>query len=517
MQFIIKELRKNGLHYVCLEHDGEVDQWSIEAYNKTKIQQHELLFKNINGFIAQLSDDHQQKIWGVYQTIKKLFDEVEDSLRLHQLLQKQVKFLYNVIKFKDVSKWVKLHGWVDIPADLKYDYSNIECELTKKLTYIRDDYYDLTILSIMLKPMAPIFGECIKRFSKDKGTKFKENYAFSLLSSSEITSITAFNRLKTYVEASVEKEESKNPKAIKKNSAIFGGLGSTELPDWLLSRVLVRRLAVHEENSGDSIIANIFYTLTQQIGSLDKTFNGAVREKRLDGGRSEEDNASVAENYKIKQPISDGDLAVLSVYTQRPLEMAVKVDPTINLDKVNTCINNANSNLDLIVNKFHIVLSQWVLSKAITPRGIPLLSKTSLIMAMGVTQALLWHWGLYELALLVTSEATVGVSSGASSPTTRLNKKYMGQFTDIYPHYQRTSNSLQNLRSSNVACKAIDKISAGLIQCDWINHAPIELMNEVGVKDDNALYMVSAEIRHQLGDLVLKINEMKKLNSNSVV
>lgn len=510
MEIAVGNSTTGKLDTLYIRHKGEELEWHVKTYNRSMITDIHRMFANINGYIASLGGELQDRLWQCFCDAKQAMEDINEAHRLKTRVQTIVRDIYDIITFEDLKRWVMVYGRIDIPADLKSDYTGISSELTRRLTYPRPDFYDLCVLSILLKPMIPIFGEYIWRMDQEVGTRFKEHHAFSLLSKSPIISLPAFKRLREYVEAKAENEQRKAPSEYRKNSAILGGLGTEELPDWLLSRMVVRRVAIYEESVNDNIVARIFHAIDQQINSLDKTFRGRVADKPLFNGKSEEDNISVAENYKVKQGISDGDLAVLSIFTDEIYDMAGRVDPTFDKHKVKLCTDAHAEHPKLGVEKHHITITQWVLSSAMPPRGIPFLNKPALLKTMGVTQALLWHWGFTELALLMLAEPSPEFSLAANKPTTRLSKKYTDLFSKLYPHYQQVSRSAaSNTRNVNVACRAIDNLSGHIIHSDWKVYGPKELIQEIGLKDLETPYVVSAEIRQQLGNLVLKIQSVR--------
>lgn len=501
----------NKLVVLDLVHQGKTQEWNIDTYKRTTPEDVYSVFDNINGYFQSLPEETQENIFQGYRDIAQAMDDISDPLTLHTTLQKRIGLLYRYIDYENLKKWIRLHGHIGVPDDLKQDYSDVGNELTRRLTYLQDDYYDLSVLSTFLKPAVPIFGEYIRRMAKELGKEFKEHFAFSLMNKTGFIELKPFHRLRDYVEAKALNEERKNPSEYRRNSAVFGGLGTEELPDWLLSRVVVRRIAIHEESTELSIIASVFNGLQQQLNGLDKTFGPSgkrVNEKRLFAGGGEEDNVSVAENYKVKQEISDGELAILSIYTEEMYDMASRVDPTFSKGNVQLCAATAERNDQIPIHQHHITLTQWVVSKAISPRGIPSLNKPALLRAIAVTQGLLWHWGFNELALLMLAEPSRNASVAVGATTTRLNKRYMDQFGELYPHYEPVSKSAHNLRNVNVACKAVDRIAGELVQNDWFPHGPVELMEQMGMKN-NDVHIISAEIRHVLGDLLLKLYDLR--------
>ncbi len=505
MRIDIEHPDRGKLSLLRLSHKNMEQIWNVSTYDRTNFADLQSLFKEINDFFAYLPESSQDIIWSVYANAWDIFETTNDPNRLHQKLQKEVRRLYEVIKFDDLKRWSLLYANIAMPSNLKNDYGPGEVkQRTKDKTYLRDDYYDLAVLTIMLRPMVPIFGQYIKQVGKEVGTNFKEHVALGLLSRSGLLSSPVVQRLRTYVEATVKAEEHRD-------SAVLGGLGTAELPDWLLSKAIVRRVTLGEiNNPNNSIISNVYHTIDQLVNSMDRNFSGRVNPKKPYTGGNEEDNVSVAENYKVKQEISDGDLCMLSVYTQQMYDMVGRVDPTINMDLVDQCASNVARYPRLKISQHHITLCQWTLAVAISPRGIPSLNKPSLLRALAATQALLWHWGFKELAALMFAEEIiyeeVGIYGVGDDSTNKLSMEYVRILTEKYPHYQRQGgrDRKQQPRQVNVACKAIDKLSKEMVANEWRLCGPSKLVEEIGYPG-NAPFIIPSDIRTQLADLIIKI------------
>lgn len=501
MKIEIEYLSNGKLNVLRVGHKEEYQIWNVEAYNRSTFQDVNKLFENINNYFSSLKKYEQDAIWDIYKKTYVAMEEISDSVRLHQHLQGLMKKLFDIVTFDSVKKWTLGYGEVVLPDDLKNDYSPEDTtQRIRNRTYLRDDYYNLAIFSIQLKTMVPMFGEYIRRVNKEVGTKFKESQSLNLLAKTELVASDPFKRLLTYIEASIEGEEVRN-------SAILSGLGTSELPYWLLSRVIIRKVAVSEVNMGENIISNIYHSVTQQITQLDKTFNGRINSKREPDRGSEEDKTSFIENYKINQELSDGDLVMLSVYADNISNMVNKIDPTVPKNFIASSTQLARAAGEIQISQHQLVLAQWILSKAIPPRGIPLLNKRSLLNAMAATQSILWNWELYELALLMFVEPVKSSGYGANITATRLSRKYVDMFLEVYPYYQKATVRDDNLRQTNVACKAIDTVALPLIQSEWNYWAPNELLEKLNLSSgDNKPYVVSAEIKHNLAELLIKLN-----------
>jgi len=511
MQILVDKTFNGRLTDLTVTHRNYSAIWNGEMFSRSKFQNLDTLFSNINGYLSTLPMESQDQLWVLYDDIFKMFEEITDSFRLHGQLQAKIAQIFLLVSFEDLKRWVRLHGVVCAPDDLRVDYQVLDNQMTQRLTYLRDDYYDLVIFSILLKLMVPIFGEAIRRIGKEVRNNFKEHFVFSLLSKTMLVSLPAFYRLRDYVEAKTLNEERKDPVEYRKLSAVFGGLGTSELPDWLLTKVIVRRVAIHEERTGDNIVANIYHAIEQQMFSLDKTFGGKINKKRLFKEQIEEDNTSIVENYKVKQEITNGDLCILSVYMEDYTTVIYHIDPSYDPELLSVCYANMQQHTGIAISKHLITITQWVMAKAISPRGIPSLNKAALLKALAVTQALLWHWGFMELAALMFSEVTPSTGIKSIIPASRLAKRTVDQLGELYPHYQLSLANSANTRTMNVAVKSINLLANELTQNDWLLRSPPALLKLIGVRDVNRSYVVSAEVRQQMAELIFKLYELRRI------
>lgn len=197
-------------------------------------------------------------------------------------------------------------------------------------TYLRDDYLELVNMAILYKPMIPIWAEYGRLLEQLSSTNsYREYQSMSLLSRSTAVNIPPLDRLRRYVDTS--SLDSKTAM-----SAALGGIGSSELPDWLMSMVIIRKLVIIELSSyedSSNIVSVVYHHVRNTIKSVDRKFSGRIREKSKPRGEDDDDNKSIVETYKIKQEISDGDLMVLSIYTEQTLVMAQQIVPEIPLSQ----------------------------------------------------------------------------------------------------------------------------------------------------------------------------------------
>ncbi|MNL27113.1 hypothetical protein D3C87_1486810 [compost metagenome] len=216
---------------------------------------------------------------------------------------------------------------------------------------------------------------------------------------------------------------------------------------------------------------------------------------------------SSAENYKIKQEVSNGDIVMLSVYTENFQAMARKVDPTVPLELVDGFVGIVTQMTGMRIEQHHMTLCQWVMSKSLSARAIPSLSKPALLRTMGVTQALLWHWGFKELSALMSAQPVIfdeEYAMGTGDYRARVSREHVAALMERCPYSQRQGGKQQSDRQNNVAIRAINLLVAEMSKSYWSLNLPRELLPEVQRFIVNGDMIVPAEIKNQLARLILE-------------
>lgn len=515
MMIIDNSYKNNPFTRIKVIHGDKEINWDLSFYNNPANITLERVFEFINGYFKTLPESRQEAIFNIYIQAKEAIDEYIDVNMLHARLNVLVKEMYKLIPLDEIRYWTNKNGNIRIPPTIKSEYTDLEIsnrsQETKNYenqTYLRDDYLDLVNLAIALKPMIPIWSEyALKLGSMADVGQNKEYDAMAILSRSYIINSEPMQQLRSFVESSIP-----NPKRM---SAILAGLGSSEIPDWLLSIAIVRKLVIIELSSGDvnsNIVGVIYRHVNNSFKSTDRKFSGSVRDKVKPSGAEDEDNKSFIETYKIKQEISDGDLAVLSIYTENMMNMAKRIDETV----PEACVNECYAYLMRTDFTFHVPtdnqlnLVRWIMAPSITPPGINNVNRMGLLRCIAVSQAILWHWGFPELAVLLTGTETrdsFGLPSGGIESRSRIPNEYVNKFLIYYPHYSDKGAKTRD-RQTNVACQAIDNMAANFISCDWYIRAPRGLTNLIEI-DDSMVMVIPSDIKIMLSKLILKIAQLQ--------
>lgn len=517
MRIDITAVAQAGLETVTTSHKGESLDWEVSAYKRMPeraMQTHGELFKSINAYWATLPEQLTDNIWAIYGQLHQIVLSGMDIVVGRRKLQTLIKQLYEQMPVDHFNHWIQMEGPIIIPPSIKEQFGPND---PPELTYLREDYRQLCIMAIYSRPLIPIWGMYINstvESNSSLGGAGKELAGLALLYDTQINYMPAMLRLEAYTEALVAKNL-EEPSA----SAVLGGMGTTELPVWIRAQILIRRLAIADVTSYDesnNVITNIYNFVVNQLKSNDRRFypkfGGKVTKKRQPASKGEEQNSSVVELYKVKQEISEVDLVPANIYTEQVFEMARRLAPGIEQTTLVAACQDAVRSLETAeIQSFQIFLTMWVVSPVMSARGGGLLTKPALLRTMAVTQAVLWHWGFYDLAALVTAtpiplpEETMIAPQGGTHR--RISKEQLQELEKIYKYYPQSRNAHKTSRQLNVGARAIDGMCDMIVRCYWQMHAPEALVQSTSRTDNSRRLTVPPDIRTQLFNLVKVVAE----------
>lgn len=507
MRIEVDELSQKGINTVRFERNKLSVKWPASGYLSASIPDREQLFYDLNALVAKFSEEKQEALWNAYQRAQQAFKEIHAAVMLDNELMDVVKTIYEIVEYAEVRSYVYRGGNIQFPPNLKTEYTenDVRSRNYVQRTYLKDEYIDLVILTLGLRFMVPIWGQYVALIASRTGNEYKETIALDLLKRSAIWKWEAMERFMAYVTAQVDEGKASLP-------VLIGGLPTVAIPKHLAALALVRKLAVcplNPKSDSDNLIKILFNFINGTSNRLDTRFGGNIGAKKLVKENAEDDNSSVWDMYKINQDVPDGDKILMEVFTHDVKHMAEKVLPGIDQRKVEVCLASALKLESLNVLLHHVTLTQWVMSKALPPKGIQTLPKTALLRCLAVTQAVLWEWGFLELALLTTAERLESNSEMFTmlDPRTKVNKALVERLNAQYPYWRMKTRRHDPAKRSNLAIDAIDKINETLNRCEWRPQAPKELIEAFGSVAITERWVVSGNIKVQMAELIIKLNE----------
>lgn len=503
---------------IVIEHRGKriVSEGSI--FDRTPFPSTGELFMDINQFWATLPAETQDRIFAIYSEIEDTFLTTSNDARLHERVTQLVGELYRQWEFADLSRWVRLYARTVVPVEIQSTMGEYSSE---DRTYLRDDYVGLICLVTHLRAMIPIWNRYVRESRKTSGTHFKEFMAMGLLNNTNILQLPEFEKVRVYTRRNVDAGKITM-------SAIVAGVGSADLEDWVFGVVLIRKVCVgvvmhctpdgemlSTYNSSTNIISNIFRQIESTLNSLDRKFNGQVRKKPDGMEFRDDDKESQAEKIIVKQQINDYKFILAGEYARFITRGRDLIDPTLPMELIEACTDHLRRDTSFTPSNAQLALAQWVIHPALSARFVPALEQPECVNVMGMAQALYWHWGFYDLALLMTAHYLTMDDDQVfgNESRSRVTTEQFRILCEQYPFYHRRSNnhSREQQRNENAAMIAIEKLYTMFDSRPYRLSAPAELVNKTTMRPyGSGGWLIPSDIKLQLADFIIKLNNHKK-------
>lgn len=471
------------------------------------------VFEEINDYWKSFPVTKQNQIFDVYRRIKTEHECYTDRTVLTRNLQEQVRDLLNLHEFSHAENWVRFHAKVNLNCGFEVTYvESIDKPGSRDQTYLRDDYIRLLTLSLVMRTMAPVWGEYIFNTKENSGTIFKEFYAFQLLALSQYYDSPEIEKLGLYVKCTTQDDKGRP-------SSIIGGISSEDFPIWVLSLVVVRKLCVSDIRGIDekkNLIVGIYKFIMQKIKSQETMYSAMIKEKRFEDMGGDDGNLSKIEGYKIKHDLPPGDQILFEFSLSNPLNVFTRLIPNPTQENL-ALLKNAFETIKLIhdsqITKAQITILQWVLKPVISPRALLYVNKATIINCLAVAQTVLWINKHPLLALLVTARPKekgndfVVVSSDSRGRITKENNE---EIQRLYPYTKRTG-SKNKPKEDNYVLDTIDTMCDNLTKYNWIATAQDDMVDTLNQGTNSKRLVIPHDIKNQIARLIIELANKKEV------
>lgn len=470
------------------------------------------LFNEANEFISRLDERDQKDLFEIYARLESYYadydysaDDVE-ATSVNDYLRDITKQIFSIIRYDDLYDYIKGNMSLRIPADVHRTYTT-EDKITQSYTdktYLIEDYMHLMAFTLGQRFMIPVWGPYSKILERTDGERMKDYTAFCLLQGTEMWESQAFERAEVYVEANLKKN-------VKNLSAMLNFLSKEEIPAYLIAQTSLRKFSVAPISSGPDDSGHLMRILhgyaTSQFEQMDKKIQPDVLTKE-NHHEFADDNTSVFGTYKMKEQISIGDLAIIQNYVANYKRAAAKIEPDINLDYVEACVVAAIGLKNYRPSETQRGLAAWVASYIIPSVAIQMFDRVHLMTAMGITQAVLWHWGYHELAILVTAKPIPRDDNEHRSREGRshLSKDLAEHLDVIYPWTFPTNAYIPGGESPNVGIRGIELIASAFNKEEWEPTCPKALAKLHEHSHLSRRIDPSHNLRDQLANLLIRLD-----------
>lgn len=527
MHYRVSTIQGAGFTQVAVVHNDKELIWSTRTYSKVQLNDPNRVFSELNGFLQTLSEQAHDKMFASYEQIHELFKMGFDPSLIVATLVHHIEEIHKHIPMNALRRWLLTIGNLYVPSDIQDTITQDSRYNKRGQTYLKSDYINIATVALALQTMIPIWGEYIDQCTDQE--LYKENSVVGLVSRCELANWpmgevdvmgeeipTVFDKLAGYVKYCVEDE----PMNL---ARLWAGMSSTDVRVFLQSRVLVRRLTLIalNDHSSHSIVSNIFRYIQTNMNPPERSTADRVTRKQPEGGSSmdDENKTSFIESHKTTGRISPGDIAAYNLEAKDYELLAETVDPTIDPEKLHKCISCIGQVAGAEIRPHQILIAQWVMAKAFPSRAFYHISKLPVNYLLATSQALLWHWGFRDVAIMLQVEP---VAYGEHNSTTQLTNvrqgsrianKFRPQLDEMFPHMklQKTpQNGNETPKPDNMAGIAINNCNHSIRGSNWIYHGPEDLFREAGQVTHNRVLIVPQTIKHTLTEVVLHLAQINQ-------
>jgi hypothetical protein len=521
MRLTVSGFQGNGFTEVTAEHWGESLKFTTKIYSKVQLSEPQRIFKEINLYWETQKAVDLNIIWDCYKRIHEIMNMSLDPAKVTESISHYVGVMYKHMAMNGLRRWLTTIGNLFIPADVAQTTTS-DSRYDPKQTYLEHEYINLATVSLALRPMIPIFGEYLE--SSSSLTTNKETEALGLMYECEVVNWpqnetgptgelveSAFDKLEGYVQFCVDKE----PTTL---ARLWGSKGTVDVPVHMRSKVLVRRLTIVplDDPTSFSIVANSWRYVLSLIDPAARTTADRVADKKPESGGDDEDKTSFMEAHKTKHRVPPGDIVAFDSDTKDYQKLALKVDPTIDMKKLDQCITAMNKTLPLAINPHQIKLAQWVMAAAFPTRAFYHIKPISVKRLLATTQALLWHWGFIDIAvflqvdLLKQGDSASQFQLGNTRTNSRIPTRYKEDLDKYYPHQKAPQYTGAGVPTNqeNMASMAIATATASIHASNWVYKGPNALFKESGQVVGGPILVIPQTIKATLAELVIHLGRL---------
>lgn len=554
MELVITAYTKNSFSLVSIRHKHEEEiAFASNAYStakpsamkedKTSVTGMRVaLFEEINDFMSRLPAKQQDELYQIYLRMDEIFDHfgksekpvdgISNSRMLNELLSEQVEKIYDIVLFEDLREYIVTNRHLKIPNDLMDRYTTADKVTPRYMqrTYLRNEYIDLVAVALGLRLMIPVWGRYLPISGKEDRIAMKELSGFKLLTRSKLyrargeispdsrwfgdriaddeENLTVFARLETYIAANLKEEDYELAVA-------FKHLPSEEVPEYLMAQGVVRKAAVAplSVNMDKEHMMKIIFNYCCSNNNRKPSVFGSNLRNKVDEDTAVDDNSSVLCIFKMKEQVSAGDLMICQKYVMRYHNAAKTIEPNLSDERVQMCVDHMLSLENFIPNEAQTTMCIWIMSTVIPGCVIEMYDrKEPLLVSMAIAQAVLWEWGLPQLAILLTAkkiqlEEDEILGGPSKAPVSAANTALL-EVINPYDYSDRRSDDFAV--SPNTAIRGIEVIAREFFKNDWQPRCNKELAASYYRCDKTKRLEVSPDLRDQLARLLISLNDFNR-------
>lgn len=502
-----------------IEHTGrESIVVNIREFSKTKFivedQAGNIIdpFKEINLYMENcLKRQQKDEIFGAYVNI---FNDDEgfgikqlDIDILYKVIQRNFKIIYDIIHVQDIHDYMERENLFNIPPDIKEEFTG---EYSESRTYNRAKYKGLIALSIAARMAIPVWGEFSPIRKNIVGSNRLPIPLMKMLIGTSILESKQFKEFELYSNSTVDA-------GTHAPELVAGGLGTEFNTTINLAANFVKKVATGLNLTTNALAQNI-YNFTANRGAYNDATGGDFIWAKTDMGQGEEEKSKM-EKYALREPMSQGDVAMIEYYLVDCGRVMRGIVPDIpdNLVSDAEALYNALEEQNYIPNDINILLMQWVMMYVIPPKVIRYVGFSYQRKAVAATAYILAYLGFPKLSALVVSHESIssdGMTISAKVVRREMPEEIKRKLDYFYPLQPKSKEA------NNMAILAINQFYS-LVNNTVFKVATDErymsYLQSHRILNRHFVHGVKGDTPTDLANMIIRINEIDEAKEDDAL
>ena len=506
MQLVVDKVYNQAV----ITHDDQQMVFNLKVYcegkNAVKRLHTKDHFRTLQLFLNQCSKQQQNELWLFYVNCKNILDGYLDLDEITDKLKDEIGRISLVFSVEQAEDWYGIRSGIPMPVDMMYSLNDLPERIfaTKDQTYLVKDYVGLCGLALIMTMLAPVLSEYAEKTKSSYGNSWRHYYTYLLLERSTYFTCNPLNRLRTYVSVTVDAH------AEGFDTVILSGMSSDEYIEWVTSNVLIKRVACGDI-SGDpdshSLIKLIHKQIVQRITAMNNDFHGSIGNRPDTVVSSEDNKPSLYEQHGSRQDVLDNHIVASQWYLRNIHQAVRKLDPSVPDEIINESMSNMDYLYQGVIHDGPLTLLKWVINDIVYAKMMERVDRDTIINAMVIARAVLWHQKRYDLAALVCALPIDNEEMHMVTGSERRSRVYpdlVERIDTYFPYYLKPSaqKKFKPTKSVMVSAMALEEL---FNQHDWHLTLPESWIKSGNLEVMSRHYHVQDEIRLSLIDLACDI------------
>lgn len=440
--------------------------WTVLNQNTTDV-----IFGPTNEFISTLPAKVQNEMFELYKLAEAVFMEVH---KLKELKQRITEINNKIIALVDYDA---LHKFCTAKGDFYEDPPQppMSGKNPPEMTYSLSEMFDLRVLCVGVKFLAPIIGSFIVNTKEEISTGQKERVTGEIVSKTDIVKWPPYVRYTQYVNALAHRRQSVVPNALR------FGTAKAELDSYLMGMSIVRRFAIARLRSTEdgNIIAYIYTFLDDKLKNLSKdNWNDKFA---TSGSSNDAEGIGYADHHRVSEDVEMDYVIQANNYhadiASVAYNLGIEDDSFIQrVAEIKSIIASRQEQFQIFP-EIHYFLCGLVIMNIDDPRVLTVLTDPSAIHGAIATAAAFYerkgYGDLTELLISRRKDRDLGNMSSSSKQVIRhLSHKHSENLSRCYPYIQQADVNAK----TNPGKRSIEGLVRIVTMFDWLDVNDISLI-----------------------------------------